>query len=77
MLLLDGLTPDVAPRGAGNWPPPGHTEAESANQGRKLKRQLTGALPRSIPMVAGLAAAAVVAVGLASPASAHGGGAGA
>jgi len=42
-----------------------------------MKRQLTGALRRSILMVAGLAAAAVLAVGLASPARARGGGAGA
>jgi hypothetical protein len=41
-----------------------------------MKRQLTGALRRSILTVAGLAAAAVLAVGLASPASAYGGGAG-
>ena len=40
-----------------------------------MKRQLTGALRRSILTVAGLAAAAVLAVGLASPASAYGGGA--
>ena len=40
-----------------------------------MKRQLTGALRRSILMVAGLATAAVLAVGLASPASAYGGGA--
>jgi hypothetical protein len=41
-----------------------------------MKRQLTGALRRSILTVAGLAAAAMLAVGLASPASAYGGGAG-
>jgi len=40
-----------------------------------MKRQLTGALRRSILMVAGLAAAAVLAVGFASPAGAYGGGA--
>ncbi len=40
-----------------------------------MKRQLTGALRRSILMVAGLAAAAVLAVGYASPAGAYGGGA--
>jgi len=40
-----------------------------------MRRQLTGALRRSILTVAGLAAAAVLAVGLASPASAYGGGA--
>jgi hypothetical protein len=41
-----------------------------------MKRQLTGALRRSILTVAGLAAAAMLAVGFASPASAYGGGAG-
>jgi hypothetical protein len=41
-----------------------------------MKRQLTGALRRSILMVAGFAAAAVLAVGFASPAGAYGGGAG-
>jgi hypothetical protein len=41
-----------------------------------MKRQLTGALRRSILMAAGFAAAAVLAVGLASPAGAYGGGAG-
>jgi hypothetical protein len=40
-----------------------------------MKRQLTGALRRSILMVAGLAAAAVLAVGFAAPAGAYGGGA--
>src|SRR5437773_418433 len=45
-------------------------------RGGNMKRQLTGALRRSILTVAGLAAAAVLAVGLASPASAYGGGAG-
>src|SRR5215475_583766 len=40
-----------------------------------MRRQLTGALRRSILMVAGFAAAAVLAVGLASSASAYGGGA--
>src|SRR6266568_7806306 len=44
-------------------------------RGGSMKRQLTGALRRSILTVAGLAAAAVLAVGLASPASAYGGGA--
>ncbi len=38
--------------------------------------QLTGALRRSVLMVAALAAAAVLAVGFASPAGAYGGGAG-
>ena len=41
-----------------------------------MKRHRTGALRRSILMVAGFAAAAVLTVGLASPASAYGGGAG-
>jgi hypothetical protein len=41
-----------------------------------MKRQLAGALRRSILMVAALAAAAVLAMGSASPASAYGGGAG-
>jgi hypothetical protein len=41
-----------------------------------MKRQLTGALRRSVLMVAALAAAAVLAVGFASPAGAYGGGAG-
>jgi hypothetical protein len=40
-----------------------------------MKRQLTGALWRSILLVAGLAAAAVLAVGFAAPAGAYGGGA--
>src|SRR6266567_8210007 len=44
-------------------------------RGGSMKRQLTGALRRSILMVAGLAAAAVLAVGYASPAGAYGGGA--
>jgi len=41
-----------------------------------MRRQLTGALRRSILTVAGLAAAAVLALGVASPAFAYGGGAG-
>jgi hypothetical protein len=40
-----------------------------------MKRQLTGALRRSILLVASLAAAATLAVGFASPAGAYGGGA--
>jgi hypothetical protein len=40
-----------------------------------MKRQLTGALRRSMLMVASLAAAATLAVGVASPAGAYGGGA--
>jgi len=41
-----------------------------------MKRQLTGALRRSILLVASLAASATLAVGFASPAGAYGGGAG-
>ncbi len=41
-----------------------------------MKRQVTGVLRRSVLMVAALAAAAVLAVGFASPAGAYGGGAG-
>jgi hypothetical protein len=41
-----------------------------------MKEQLTGALRRSILMLAALAAAAVLAAGVASPAGAYGGGAG-
>jgi hypothetical protein len=40
-----------------------------------MKRQLTGALRRSVLTVAALAAAAVLAMGVASPAGAYGGGA--
>src|SRR5262245_37503644 len=45
-------------------------------RGGNMKRPLTGALRRAMLMVAGFATAAVLAVGLASPASAYGGGAG-
>jgi hypothetical protein len=41
-----------------------------------MKRQLTGALRRSILLVASLAASATLAVGFTSPAGAYGGGAG-
>jgi hypothetical protein len=41
-----------------------------------MKRQLTGALRRSVLLVASLAASATLAVGFASPAGAYGGGAG-
>ena len=40
-----------------------------------MKRQVTGALRRSVLAVAGLAAPTVVTVGFALPASAYGGGA--
>src|SRR6266516_3066042 len=53
----------------------GHKRAGVSEWGGSMKRQLTGALRRSILMVAGLAAAAVLAVGFASPAGAYGGGA--
>jgi hypothetical protein len=53
----------------------GHARADSANRGGSMNLQMTGALRRSILMVAGLAAAAVLAVGYASPAGAYGGGA--
>src|SRR6266700_865105 len=77
----------TAPIGCG----PRHQASQPSNRKSQLKatkrplpasqrvnaesRRLTGALRRSILTVAGLAAAAVLAVGLASPASAYGGGA--
>src|SRR2546429_2857436 len=66
-------TPDVAPCGAGNWPPRGaYGKRNQRTRGGSMKRQLTGALRRSILTVAGLAAAAVLAVGPSSPPTAHG-----
>src|SRR2546429_5987290 len=55
-------TPDVAPCGAGNWPPRGaYGKRNQRTRGGSMKRQLTGALRRSILTEAGLAAAAVLA----------------
>ena len=66
--MLPPAVPELAaPEGAGGFSEPGEGS---------MKRQLTGTLRRSILTVAGLAAVAVLAVGLASPASAYGGGAG-
>src|SRR5262249_57052515 len=59
-------------RAGRDWPPRGR--AGSANRGRRMKRQLTGPLRRSVMLVAGPAAAAVLVVGSASPAGAYGGG---
>src|SRR6266487_1291244 len=53
----------------------GHARADSANRGGSMNLQMTGAVRRSILLLAALAAAAVLAVGFASPAGAYGGGA--
>ena len=54
VLPIDYLTPDAAPCGAGLVP---RLRRRIKHAGRASKRQLTGALRRSIPMVALLAAA--------------------
>src|SRR4029453_7719244 len=73
---LDCLTPDAAPCGAGTGPPRGETRAGFSEREGSMTLQLRGALRRSLLMVAALAAAAVLALGFASPAGAYGGGAG-
>jgi hypothetical protein len=52
----------------------GHARADSANRGGSMNLQMTGAVRRSVLLLAALAAAAVLAVGFASPAGAYGGG---
>jgi hypothetical protein len=71
---VDYLTPDVAPRGAETGRTGGICGGFSEGGG-SMKRQVTGALRRSVLAVAGLAAPAVVTVGFALPASTCGGGA--
>jgi len=53
----------------------GHARADSANRGGSMNLQMTGAVRRSVLLLAALAVAAVLAAGFASPAGAYGGGA--
>src|SRR5262249_50841913 len=68
-------TLDAAPCGAGTARPGGRRGRVQRTREGTMKRQLTGALRRSILLVASLAASATLAVGFASPAGAYGGGA--
>src|SRR5215472_15686444 len=63
VLALDYFTSDVAPVRCRNWRARVQTRVDSANPGESMKRQLTGALRRSILLVAAVRAASLVAVG--------------
>jgi hypothetical protein len=66
----------MSPRALPELAATGQKWADSANRGGTMTLQMAGALRRSVLLVAALAAAAVLAVGFASPARAYGGGAG-